>query len=289
MRDMRPRAVATYRKAFGVFLAGLPADPTVLDITTESIEDFQIRRGTKASSTISKELSAIRSYCRYCIKDGLRSDDPTLDIEWPKRRKRVPRALKQDELGRLEEILGQPAPVLDAKARRIWQRNTRIVLLLLYGGLRRAEVAGLRWAEIDLDAASAIVREATAKGGMERTIALHARIVANLRETPLGWRVGAVAGHPNGHCLSHKTIGAIFEQWLNGHGLRISAHRLRHSCATEMLRHGADVRDVQTQLGHADIRTTVGYLDVLTERQHSAIAKLPGRFGPQTSEPDTAA
>jgi integrase/recombinase XerD len=58
----------------------------------------------------------------------------------------------------------------------------------------------------------------------------------------------------------------------------ISAHRLRHTCATEMLRHGANLRAIQKTLGHADIRTTEGYLDLLTEQQHAAIGRLPDRF-----------
>lgn len=159
------------------------------------------------------------------------------------------------------------------------ERNIRILLLLLYAGLRRAEAAGLRWSDVDLDRRTLIVRAETAKGGSERVVALHPRVVANLAETPRVLRRGAVAGHPDGRCLSHKTLGTVFERWLAVRGLRISAHRLRHTCATQLLLAGASLRDIQQVLGHADIRTTEGYLDVLSEEQRRAIERLPDRFG----------
>jgi integrase/recombinase XerD len=103
--------------------------------------------------------------------------------------------------------------------------------------------------------------------------------VDELATTPEAQRRGAVAGHPDGRCLSHKSIGLIFERWLNDLGLRISAHKLRHSCATELLISGADIREVQATLGHADIRTTEGYTALIPARQRAAINRLPSRFG----------
>lgn len=163
--------------------------------------------------------------------------------------------------------------------RRIWLRNRRIVIVLLYTGLRRTEVAGLTWDDVYLLDAQLIVRSETAKGGHERMIPLHPRVVDELMTTPETERRGAIAGHPDGRCLSHKSIGLIFERWLNDLGLRISAHRLRHSCATELLISGASLHEVQATLGHADIRTTEGYTALIPERQKAAIDRLPRRFG----------
>jgi site-specific recombinase XerD len=277
-RKIRPRTRDVYRREVQTFAQWLSGDATVAGVTANSVARYQATAGHLAPSTIRKKLSALRSWCRWCRRMRLRADDPTEDIEWPRRPKRLPRALKADELRLLETILDRPAPLLDRKARRLWFRNRRIVLLMLYAGLRRQEVAGLRWAEVDLGAGQLIVREATSKGGTERIVALHPRVIADLALTPIRQRRGAVAGHKDGRCLSHKSIGLIFERWLAEQGLRISAHRLRHSCATEMLRAGAGLRDVQQVLGHADIRTTEGYIDLLSEQQRQAVARLPDRF-----------
>src|SRR5262249_57924829 len=138
-----------------------------------------------------------------------------------------------------------------------------------------AEIAGLVWDDVYLADEQIIVRTENAKGGNERIVWLHPRVVAELETTPVGKRRGAVAGHPDGRCLSHKSIGHIFERWLADQGLRISAHKLRHSCATEMLRGGANVREAQATVRHADIRTTEGYMALIAEQQRKAIRRLP--------------
>lgn len=107
------------------------------------------------------------------------------------------------------------------------------------------------------------MRSEIAKGGNERIVPLHSRLITELSRIPSNQRCGAVAGHPNGRCLSHKTIGTIFERWLKDAGLTISAHRLRHTFATQMLSAGADLRSIQKSLGHADLCVTEVYLAAL--------------------------
>lgn len=278
-RKGRPRAIDTYLRAVRTFATWLGNDGTVAGITAESLGRYQLARSGLAAATISKQLSAIRSYCRWCIDAGLRNDDPTLRIVWPKKRKKLPRALKGEELTTLEAILDRPPPVLDKRARRIWLRNRRIVVLLLYTGLRRAEVAQATWEDTDLQAATLIVGEESAKGGNERIVSLHPRVLAELRTTPAKQRRGALAGHPDGRCISHKTIGHVFDRWLSDAGLDTSAHKLRHTCATQMLKHGANIHEIQRMLGHADIRTTERYLHLSAADQHAAVRRLPDRLG----------
>ena len=278
-RKVRDRTVDTYVRAVRRFGVSLGDEATIADVTAETIGQYRLARRALAAATLGKDLSAIRAYCRYLIRAKIRSDDPTIDMEFPKRRKKLPRPLKKEQLRQLEAILEQAAPVLDTRKRRIWLRNRRIVIVLLYTGLRRTEVAGLTWDDVYLLDAQLIVRSDTAKGGHERIIPLHPRVVEELEMTPESARRGAIAGHPDGRCLSHKTIGLIFERWLNDLGLRINAHKLRHTCATELLLSGADLREVQETLGHADIRTTEGYTALIPERQKAAIARLPRRFG----------
>lgn len=278
-RKVRDRTVDTYVDGVRRFAAYLGDDSTVAGITAESIGRYQLSRRNLAAATLGKDLSAIRSYSRWCIRALLRQDDPTADLEFPKRRRRLPRPLKHEELRVLEEILARHAPVLDVRARRIWERNRRIVLLLLYTGLRRTEVAGLTWDDVYLADAQLLVRTETAKGGHERIVPLHPRVAAELETTPIARRRGAIAGHLDGRCLSHKSIGTIFERWLCDKGLRISAHKLRHTAATQLLISGASLREVQETLGHADVRTTAGYTALIPDRQRAAINRLPDRFG----------
>lgn len=277
-RKFRPRAVDTYARAIRAFASHLGDDATVADIHADSIGRYQVARSNCAAATMSKQLSAIRSYCRWCIAVGLRTDDPTINVGWPKKRKKLPRALKGEELRLLEEILDRAPPVLDVRKRRIWVRNRRIVLLLLYTGLRRTEVANVVWEDIDLEAATLIVGEDGAKGGNERIVSLHPRVVAELETTPPRLRRGAVAGHPDGRVLSHKTIGHVFDRWLSDAGLSISAHKLRHTCATLMLKFGANIHEIQRMLGHQDIRTTEKYLHLAAADQHAAVRRLPDRL-----------
>lgn len=277
-RKGRPRAIATYVRQIRAFGVWLGENASVAQITADSIGRFQIARSDKAAATISKQLSAIRSYCRWCLSVGLRGDDPTLNLVWPRKRKKLPRALKSDELATLESILDRTPPVLDKRKRRIWLRNKRIVLIMLYTGVRRTEAAHIVWEDIDLEAATLIVGEDAAKGGNERIVSLHPRVVKELKTTPVSKRRGAVAGHPDGRCLSHKTIGHVFDRWLRGAGLDISAHKLRHTCATLMLKHGANIHEIQRLLGHADIRTTERYLHLVDADQQAAIRRLPDRL-----------
>jgi site-specific recombinase XerD len=277
-RKVRPRARDVYRREVGAFARALGDESTIAAVTETSITRYQDALGHLAASTIGKKLSAIRSWCRWCVRVGLRLDDPTMAIEWPKRPRKLPRALKSDELRQLEAALDRPLPILNLKRRRIAERNRRIVLLMLYCGLRRTEVAMLRWSDVDLDERVLFVRSEAAKGGIERTVGIHPRVAHELAQTPRPLRRGAVAGHKDGRCLSHKSIGKVFERWLDDLGLRIHAHRLRHTCATQMLAAGASLREIQQVLGHADIRTTEGYLAVSGEETRRAVERLPDRF-----------
>lgn len=271
-RKARPNTIATYCRAILQFTRAL--DGACLET---AVHAYVVSRRHLAASTIRRDLSALRSFCRYLVAIGELPADPTATIVWPKRRKRLPRALSADELAAIERALAQPLPCRSARQRWTRERDRRIVILLLYTGLRRAEVAALCWSDVDLSRRTLLVRADAAKGGMERVVPLHARVVAELERTPRSARHGAVAGRNDGRCLSHKSIGHIFDRWLGS--LHISAHRLRHSCATELLRSGATIREVQAVLGHQDIRTTEGYLEVLAEEQQRAIDRLPDRFG----------
>lgn len=276
-KKTRPRTIATYVKALKGFVAQLGDEPTVADVTSDSIGRYQIARQALAPATIAKDLSAIRAYCRWCVRVKLRPDDPTLEIEWPKKIEPIPRALKARELRLLESILDRPLPVLDTKARHVQFRHNRAILLMLYGGLRSSEVPAVDWRDVDLDEETLIVRDA--KGGKDRAISLHARLITNLSMTPEDAQTGAVCGHLDGKPMSYTSMPHIFsDRYLGRYGLHISAHMLRHTFAIQLLRGGADLRQIQTLLGHASLETTQRYLALDFDDKKRAIAKLPDRY-----------
>lgn len=276
-KKTRPRTIATYLKVVRAFAVQLGAEPTVADVSADSIGRYQIVRASKAPATIAKDLSAIRAYTRWCIRAGLRGDDPTLHIEWPKKIEPIPRALKARELRLLESILARPLPLLDTKAHHVQFRHKRAILLMLYAGLRSSEVPAVDWKDVDLDEETLIVRDG--KGGKDRALPIHPRVADNLAQTPEAQQKGAVCGHLDGRPLSYTSMPHIFsDRYLGQFGLHISAHMLRHTFAVQLLRGGADIRQIQILLGHASLETTQRYLALDFGDKKRAIAKLPDRF-----------
>lgn len=275
-RKVRPRTIATYGKVVRAFSAWLGDEATIADITPDSIGRYQIARGHLAAATISKDLSGIRAYCVWCIDAELRPDDPTRRIKWPKKIEPIPRALKLREMRLLDQILDTPLPLLDVMRRHVIARSKRAILLMWYAGLRISEVPSLDWRDVDLDVRELTVRDG--KGGKDRGVAIHRRLLANLAETPLDKQTGAVCGKLNGKPISYKSMPHIFGRYLKEAGLDISAHQLRHSFALNLLRAGADIRQIQVQMGHASLETTQRYLALDFDDKRRAIDKLPDRF-----------
>jgi len=274
-KKLRPRTIDTYVSSIKRFAAHLGTEPTIADVTADSIGRYQIAKAHLAPAMIAKELSSIRAYCRWAIRAHLRGDDPTLDIEWPKRDEPIPRALSARDLRLLDRILSAPLPILDIKTRHRMTRDKRIVLLGLYAGLRLSEIADLTWKTVDLDRGTMVVR---GKGGRDRMLPIHERIASDLGSTPEERQRGAVCGHADGRPLSYKTIPHTFDRWLKEEGLDISAHQLRHTFATQLLWAGRDIRTIQRLLGHASLATTERYLSVEMEQKKAAVDCLPGHF-----------
>jgi site-specific recombinase XerD len=276
-RKIRPRTIETYAKVVTAFAGWMGDESTIADITADSIGRYQVARGHLAAATIAKDLSGIRAYCRWCIKAKLRADDPTFELEWPRRIEPIPRALKLRELRLLDQILDTPLPILDVKQRHVRQRHNRAILLMLYAGLRISEVPALDWRDVDLDEEILTVRDG--KGGKDRNVGISLRLAQNLAQTPTNMQVGAVCGKLNGKPISYKSMPHIFgKRYLGAFGLEISAHQLRHTFASQLLKHGVDIRVIQDMLGHSSLATTQRYLALDPDDKKRAVAQLPYRF-----------
>lgn len=279
VRKFRPRAADGYVRDFKQFLNWLGLQACVIAITQERIEAFQFSRDDLKATTVAKLLTSIRSYVRWSIKAGYRTDDPTLQVEWPKRNDEpIPRALTIAELGQLEVVLKSKPYGGGEKYAGLHERNKLFILLCLYAGLRLSEACDVVWGDIDLDARTLTVRDG--KGGKQRIITLHDRLVRALRQVPIAQRRKnqPVCPTMRGGAMTYKTAPHIFKRWLSRYELFISAHQLRHSFATTLLRKGAKLKAIQKLLGHKSLATTERYLALELDDKRDATDLLPESF-----------
>jgi integrase/recombinase XerD len=269
--------VAAYRRdlaAYEEFLRGRGL--CVGEVTEPVVQDYVafLRAAGRAPASVARALVAVRSLHRFCLDEGRTADDPTGDVDAPRVPQGLPKALSEDEInGLLGAVVGE-----DAVARR-----DRAILELLYGtGIRISEMVGLSLRDLALD--ESVVR-VFGKGSKERIVpvgrwardALTAWLSASGRGAlaPARWaRRGdaeAVFLNKRGGRLSRQGAWTIVRRYGDKVGLgdRLTPHVLRHSCATHMLDHGADIRVVQELLGHASIATTQVYTKVSAERLRS--------------------
>ncbi|ABI76231.1 tyrosine recombinase XerD [Hyphomonas neptunium ATCC 15444] len=226
-----------------------------------------------APSTQARKLSAVRRFFRFLFQEGDRKDDPTARLDGPSPEREVPDVLSREEVGRLIEACGN-------------DKRLKCLVELLYGaGLRATELVTLRvgnlprrkagqWMSADI-----IIR---GKGGKDRLCPLGRAALIALSEW-LEVREASLPDNPlmrskqegfvfpsrgkEGH-LTRRRLGQMLEDLAGEAGLRserVYPHALRHAYATHLLQGGADLRVVQTLLGHADIATTQIYTHVLTD------------------------
>ena len=226
--------------------------------------------------SVGRKLSAIRHLYRYLLLDGKIDKDPTLNIDSPKQWKVLPKSLSRDEV---EATLAATQPQKGTPRSQAVALRDRAMLELLYaGGVRVSEVAGARLEDLKLDMGFILVR---GKGDKERLVPLGVpaqqalqeylkggrEVLARKRRSPLLF-VGTGARH-----LTRQRVWQLVGKASLASGRHASPHMLRHSCATHMVENGADLRTVQTILGHADISTTQIYTHVALDRLKSVYAK----------------
>ena len=230
------------------------------------------RRGSGAApASVARQLAAIRMLHRFLVDENVRSDDPTADLDGIRVPAGIPKPLSEAEVESLLAAVVGDEPVA---------RRDRALLEFLYAtGARISEAVGLSLSDIDVD--SGLVR-LFGKGSKERIVpfgraagrALTVWLAPGGRPLmePLRWQrrgdAEALFLNPRGARLSRQSAWSI----VRGHGEacglqhQLSPHVLRHSCATHLLDHGADLRIVQEMLGHASISTTQIYTKVSQER-----------------------
>lgn len=225
-----------------------------------------------APATSARRLSALRQFFRFLQSEGGRQDDPTATIDSPRRRRSLPRFLSEDDVDKLLAAAHGRA----AGGCRQGLRRVALLEVLYATGLRVSELVGLRRSALSRDRR---LLTFAGKGGRERMVPLTGPATAALaayeavRETfqPKGSRAmpwlfpsRSRAGH-----LTRARFAQMLKEAAADAGIdpaRVSPHVLRHSFASHLLAHGADLRSLQQMLGHADIATTQIYTHVLEER-----------------------
>lgn len=221
-----------------------------------------LQRAGLAARTASRRLSALRQFHRFLLREGVRNDDPTTLLDAPRLPWTLPKYLSEQEVEAL----------LDAAREMPGQRGAvaRAALEILYAtGLRVSELLGLPRRALSGDAAVLLIR---GKGGKERIVPLSQAA----REAAGALAALAGAGPRHLFCgrdrtrpLTRQAFFLLLKDVALKAGLdpaRVSPHVLRHSFASHLLAHGADLRSLQLLLGHSDIATTQIYTHVLTER-----------------------
>jgi integrase/recombinase XerD len=265
--------LSAYRRDLTTYCDWLMARGTdVHRVTPSDIDRFvnDRRESGAAASSVARLMAAVRTFHRFMVAEDRRSDDPSADFEGVKVPAGIPKPLSEDEVESLiAAVSGDDAVAL----------RDRALLELLYAtGARISEVCALSLGDIDLE--SGMVR-LYGKGSKERLVPVgsHAREAVHrwLTEgrddlSPVRWArrgdADAVFLNNRGGRLGRQAAYAVVVRHGERAGLtsHLSPHVLRHSCATHMLDHGADLRIVQEMLGHASISTTQVYTRVSQER-----------------------
>jgi len=266
---MRPATCEAYGRDLDQFAEQVEKRAGLLVTAIEiDVQDFiaSLRANHVDGRSIARKLSCLRGFYRWLLLDKRIDHDPTVTIESPAVWKVLPKSLAESEVADMLERTGIAARAPDADSLAI--RDHAILELLYAGGLRVGEIVALREEDLHLDQARAQVR---GKGDKERIVPLgRSAIEALERYVQLGRPALVKAGMQRALFLSVRGR-ALTRQWVwemvrtTSPGHRASPHMLRHSCATHMVEHGADLRSVQTLLGHADIATTQVYTHVAME------------------------
>ena len=225
---------------------------------------FLYRKNKK--TTIARKLSAIRSFVRYLIRNGLLQENPAGLILTPKTEKTLPVYLTVDEVFRLLDSV---------PTNSILNLRNRAILETFYStGLRVSELAELNVTNVDFDEAEIRVR---GKGNRERIVPIGQRALAALRVYREGLAQNSITRDDKGKALflnknsgrlSARSMARILSHLARacGFSVPISPHVLRHSFATHLLDAGADLRGVQELLGHKSLSTTQKYTHVSIDR-----------------------
>jgi len=270
-KGLAPLSIAAYKTDIGQFAGFLEKHKrTLLNAQRNHVREFiqQLFGNAVDGRSVGRKLSALRHLYRYLLLDKMVAHDPTLNIDSPKQWKVLPKALARDEM---DAMLSSPRPGSNRREAEAIAARDRAMLEVFYASaLRVSEMVGVKLEDLKLDLGYLLVR---GKGDKERIVPLgkgaqdalthymkDARATLAKKSSPL-----LFLGR-GGRKLTRQRVWQMVRAASVGAGRKASPHMLRHSCATHMVENGADLRTVQTILGHADISTTQVYTHLALDR-----------------------
>ncbi|MBN2352004.1 MAG: tyrosine recombinase XerD [Spirochaetales bacterium] len=257
---LSPHSIATYLIECRIFLAWLSGERAdLLAVDSPRIVEYLVARQVEGidQCTISKIISSLRSFYRYCVLEGFTQGNPAETVEMPRIRRKIPKVFSAEEI---ENFLSSCVPDTPSGLR------DRALFELMYScGLRVSEAADMSLDQLYLNEGFLKV---IGKGGKERVVPIGEHAVHWLTRYLTGARPkltrpkrknSFVFLNRFGGRLSRKGMWKRFKEIAGQAGVEGKVHTLRHSFATHLLKGGADLRAVQELLGHSDIGTTQIY------------------------------
>ena len=278
-RGLSQNTLGAYRADLMTLGRGLAEQGKPIDKADKAdLLDFIAKRvesGAKPRST-ARQLSSFRRFFRYIMREGLRDNDPTADIEMPRIGRSLPKTLSEDEVEALLNAANTDEPL---------GHRDRAMLELLYAtGLRVSELINLKQSQINFNQG---VLRIVGKGDRERLIPLTDDSQRWIRDFIDGPRMEILLERQTdylfptrrGDRMTRQAFWHIIKRYAEKAGIRkkMSPHSLRHAFATHLLNRGADLRVVQLLLGHSDLSTTQIYTHVARER----LKELHGEHHPR--------
>lgn len=278
-RGLSPNTLGAYRADLMTLGRGLSVGSKSIDMADKAdllaFIAHRVENGAKPRST-ARQLSSFRRFFRYIMREGLRDDDPTTDIEMPRIGRSLPQTLSEEEVDALLNAPNTDEPL---------GHRDRAMLELLYAtGLRVSELINLKQSQINFNQG---VLRIIGKGDRERLIPLgeeSQRWLKNFIDGPrmeilLERQTDYLFPTRRGDRMTRQAFWHIIKRYAEKSGIRkkMSPHSLRHAFATHLLNRGADLRVVQLLLGHSDLSTTQIYTHVARER----LKDLHGKHHPR--------
>jgi len=242
------------------------------------VRDFiqQLFSNSVDGRSVGRKLSALRHLYRHLLLDKQIDHDPTLNIDTPKQWKVLPKALARNEV---EKTLAAPKPASNSKLANAVAARDRAMLEVFYAAaLRVSEIVQAKLEDLKLDTGYMLVR---GKGDKERIVPLGRAAQAALSAYLAQPRASLAARKSSpflflargAHRLTRQRVWQMVKSASMAAGRSASPHMLRHSCASHMVENGADLRTVQTILGHSDISTTQVYTHLALDRLKNVYQK----------------
>ena len=242
------------------------------EVDKDRIVDFilYMKERKYASSTVARKVAALKSFFHHLYDEDAIGEDPTLNLESPKVKKHLPKAISVEDV---ERLLAEPAKSKNPKS----LRDSALLEVLYATGMRVTELVSLNVQDVDLETGTVYC---TGKGDRERVVPIYDRAAEVLGEYLENGRPRLLRNEEEealflnhrGERLTRQGLWLIIKRYVKIIGIEseVTPHTLRHSFATHMLHGGAKLRDVQKLLGHANISTTQVYTQVTRDHLREA-------------------